>query len=586
LSDGTTVLVYFSLKRAAMKSSLPVERLAALAAHAHAAGLAAGYIIDVVGHPHGLVATRAHQHDVGCLDRALALGDAALDLLARVGTRVTFDHHHVLHQDLARVAVHREHTALLALVTAGNDLDCVFFLDIYPHRLGRFPFCDCHQITSSASETIFMNFFSRSSLATGPNTRVPTGSPTSLINTAALESKRMYVPSLRRVSLRMRTITQRTTLPFLIAESGAASFTAAVTTSPSPARRPRSPPRGRMQESLRAPLLSATSRIVRIPIINKSPSRTGRGTQLGSVCPDRRGTLWVRLSYLNLDVQILRLRGHLRRPPHDVHQPPPLQLAQRTALDNPNHIAQIRRALFIVRVEFLPLLDDALIQGMRHAPADFHHDGLLHLGRNPLADLFVFQCRPGFDHCRFGFGFGHLLLLPRQLPLPQDGVNPRPILLHLADLLQAFHLSHRHLKMKTEHLLVHFLQLLLYFLLVQIANFLRLHIRYSASSRPTNLVLMGSLWAASRMAASAVARSTPSISKRIFPGRITATHSSGAPLPLPIRVSAGFLVIGLSGNKRIHTLPPRLMERVMATRAASICRDVIHAHSMAFRPNS
>src|SRR5260370_19802014 len=88
------------------------------------------------------------------------------------------------------------------------------------------------------------------------------------------------------------------------------------------------------------------------------------------------------------------------------------------------------------------------------------------------------------------------------------------------------------------------------------------------------------------MEARAVARSTPSISKRIFPGRITATHSSGASLPLPIRVSAGFLVIGLSGNNRIHTLPPRLMERVMATRAASICRDVIHAHSMALSPNS
>src|ERR1700677_5170427 len=65
----------------------------------------------------------------------------------------------------------------------------------------------------------------------------------------------------------MRTITQRTTLPFLIADSGDASFTAAVTTSPSPARSPRSPPRGRMHESLRAPLLSATSRIVLIPIM-------------------------------------------------------------------------------------------------------------------------------------------------------------------------------------------------------------------------------------------------------------------------------------------------------------------------------
>src|ERR1700733_5658031 len=65
----------------------------------------------------------------------------------------------------------------------------------------------------------------------------------------------------------MRTITQRTTLPFLIADSGDASFTAAVTTSPSPARSPRSPPRGRMHESLRAPLLSAPSRIVLLPIM-------------------------------------------------------------------------------------------------------------------------------------------------------------------------------------------------------------------------------------------------------------------------------------------------------------------------------
>src|SRR5215469_201960 len=65
----------------------------------------------------------------------------------------------------------------------------------------------------------------------------------------------------------MRTITQRTTLPFLIFESGAASFTLAVMTSPNPARNPRSPPRGRMHISLRAPLLSATSRIVLIPIM-------------------------------------------------------------------------------------------------------------------------------------------------------------------------------------------------------------------------------------------------------------------------------------------------------------------------------
>ena len=38
---------------------------------------------------------------------------------------------------------------------------------------------------------IFMNFFSRSSLATGPKTRVPIGSFSLLIRTAAFVSKRM-----------------------------------------------------------------------------------------------------------------------------------------------------------------------------------------------------------------------------------------------------------------------------------------------------------------------------------------------------------------------------------------------------------
>src|SRR4029077_6451523 len=65
-----------------------------------------------------------------------------------------------------------------------------------------------------------------------------------------------------------------------------------------------------------------------------------------------------------------------------------------------------------------------------------------------------------------------LLLLPRQFPLAQDGVHTRPVFPHLANLLQAVHLPHRHLKMKTKHLLVHFLQLVLYFVLVKIANVL------------------------------------------------------------------------------------------------------------------
>jgi hypothetical protein len=57
-------------------------------------------------------------------------------------------------------------------------------------------------------------------------------------------------------------------------------------------------------------------------------------------------------------------------------------------------------------------------------------------------------------------------------------------------------------------------------------------------------------------------------------------------LPLPIRVSAGFFVTGLSGNTRIHTLPPRLIVRVIATRAASIWRLDTHAGCVACSPNS
>src|SRR6266852_3801361 len=53
-----------------------------------------------------------------------------------------------------------------------------------------------------------------------------------------------------------------------------------------------------------------------------------------------------------------------------------------------------------------------------------------------------------------------------------------------------------------------------------------------------------------------------------------------------MRVSAGFLVTGLSGNTRIHTLPPRLRLRVSATRAASIWRFVTHPGSRALSPKS
>jgi hypothetical protein len=62
--------------------------------------------------------------------------------------------------------------ALLALVFAADDLNEVTDLEAI------------HQSTSGASEMIFMNFFARSSRATGPKMRVPIGSFSLLISTA------------------------------------------------------------------------------------------------------------------------------------------------------------------------------------------------------------------------------------------------------------------------------------------------------------------------------------------------------------------------------------------------------------------
>src|SRR6266567_9530160 len=174
-----------------MKSSLLVERLVAFSANPDAPGLAPGHMIHMMRHAHRLPATRADDHDIGSLNGTLPFGDAALDLLRRIGARVTLDHHHVLHQDFACLVVHAQDTARLAFVAPGDHLDGVFLFKIDTNGFS----CQCHQSTSGASETIFMHFLSRSSLATGPNTRVPIGSPISLINTAAFESNRMYVPS-------------------------------------------------------------------------------------------------------------------------------------------------------------------------------------------------------------------------------------------------------------------------------------------------------------------------------------------------------------------------------------------------------
>src|SRR3954462_4331559 len=104
--------------------------------------------------------------------------------------------------------------------------------------------------------------------------------------------------------------------------------------------------------------------------------------------------------------------------------------------------------------------------------------------------------------------------------------------------------------------------------------------------RWTMMVRNGSFAEASANASLASTSVTPSISNSTLPGWISDTKYSGLPLPLPMRTSAGFCEIGLSGEMRIQMRPPRLMWRVMARRAASIWRAVSRPRPIAFRPYS
>jgi hypothetical protein len=80
-----------------------------------------------------------------------------------------------------------------------------------------------------------------------------------------------------------------------------------------------------------------------------------------------------------------------------------------------------------------------------------------------------------------------------------------------------------------------------------------------------------------------------SISNKIRPALTPQAQNSGAPFPLPIRTSAGFVLTGISGNTLNHTRPwpPAsrppcpIFDRIIFLHA-SICAAVIRADSIAF----
>src|SRR5579875_458275 len=235
----------------------------------------------------------------------------------------------------------------------------------------------------------------------------------------------------------------------------------------------------------------------------------------------------------------------------------------------------MRTVFRIVRVELLAGTHDSLIFWVRLAHLNLNHDGLLHLGRDNLANLLIpaglcpaliLRLSHGLERLLLGFPRPGLAAPGRRTGLGQrcssadrehalagDRLNPRYILLEFAQLLDAFGLAHFHLKAQTKNLLPRLVFLDLELFVTQVANLIEFHdpisspglrpawtgyplnlygraARYLAAAvaltswRITNRVLSGSLLAASRIASCAISGLTPSISKSTLPGRTTATQ--------------------------------------------------------------
>jgi len=158
--------------------------------------------------------------------------NAALDLLDGFGRVCRFHHPDALDQDSGPFRGQPAGTRQSCLYLSGDHLHGVVFLDpdfsIQPWvRLMTVGNLLRHgTINSGARETIFMNFLSRSSRATGPNTRVPPARP--FVDQHKRHSYQTDIGAVFTAGLFAHPNHYTAhNLPFLMAESGAASFTLA-----------------------------------------------------------------------------------------------------------------------------------------------------------------------------------------------------------------------------------------------------------------------------------------------------------------------------------------------------------------------
>src|SRR6185312_4646123 len=112
---------------------LPVERHAALMAHARTARPAAGQFIQVLLNA-DRAAFAAKDHDVRDRDRRFLLSDAAGDLLCRVRPRMPLHQVDAFDDEASGVLVDLEHASCLAHVSAGDHFHLIVELELNADR--------------------------------------------------------------------------------------------------------------------------------------------------------------------------------------------------------------------------------------------------------------------------------------------------------------------------------------------------------------------------------------------------------------------------------------------------------------------
>mmetsp|Transcript_22319 Transcript_22319/g.10709 ORF Transcript_22319/g.10709 Transcript_22319/m.10709 type:complete len:170 (-) Transcript_22319:5241-5750(-) len=152
--------------------------------------------------------------------------------ILRIRFNMTLNHINLFNNNPPCFQVYFQNFSDFAFVFASHNFDLVIFSYMaFILQHSRY-LSKSHYKTSGASEIIFINFFARNSLATGPKIRVPTGSLLLVINTAELSSNLIYEPSGLLTAFFVRTTTAFVTSPFFTLALGIASFTETTIISP------------------------------------------------------------------------------------------------------------------------------------------------------------------------------------------------------------------------------------------------------------------------------------------------------------------------------------------------------------------